>query len=158
MPRNWLSVRVELVEGRGERFWPRPGRVLVAAPHHTFSQLADAIEVAFARWDRSHLWEFRRAREVLDDEAGGATLAELEPGERFVYVYDFGDEWRHVCTVADERVDPLDELGIVPDEPLAAFGWGELPDQYGRRFEDDDGESPPPPDTDGADLPPFFYD
>jgi len=25
MMRTWLSIRVDLVEGRGERLWPRPG-------------------------------------------------------------------------------------------------------------------------------------
>jgi hypothetical protein len=29
--RTWLSIRVELIEGRGERYWPRPGRLFAAA-------------------------------------------------------------------------------------------------------------------------------
>jgi len=33
MARIWLSIRVELVEGRGERLWPRPGRFFAAARH-----------------------------------------------------------------------------------------------------------------------------
>ena len=56
--RSWLSIRVELVEGRGERYWPRPGRLFGAARSHSFAQLASAIDDAFARWDRSHLHEF----------------------------------------------------------------------------------------------------
>lgn len=36
---------------------PRPGRIL-AARSHQLSQLADAIDTAFARWDRSHLYKF----------------------------------------------------------------------------------------------------
>ena len=56
--RTWLSIRVDLVSGRGEYFWPRPGRVFAAAQSHWFSQLADAIDTAFARWDRSHLHKF----------------------------------------------------------------------------------------------------
>ena len=59
--RTWLSIRVQLVEGRGERLWPRPGRILAAARSHTFAQLADAIDDAFARWDRAHLHEFELA-------------------------------------------------------------------------------------------------
>jgi len=55
MARTWLSIRVELVEGRGERFWPRPGRILAAARNHTFAQLAEAIDDAFAR-SVSELW------------------------------------------------------------------------------------------------------
>lgn len=57
--RNWLSIRVELVEGRGEHYWPRPGRLFAAAKSHSYAQLATAIDVAFARWDRSHLHEFQ---------------------------------------------------------------------------------------------------
>jgi hypothetical protein len=59
--RTWLSIRVELVEGRGERYWPRPGRLFAAARSHSFGQLASAIDDAFARWDRSHLHEFELA-------------------------------------------------------------------------------------------------
>jgi hypothetical protein len=47
----------------------------------------------------------------------------------------------HLCTVAEERIDPLEALGIIPDRPLAHWGWGEIPDQYGRRSETDDGEA-----------------
>jgi hypothetical protein len=58
--------------------------------------------------------------------------------------------------VAPERVDPLDELGIVPSMPLATFGWGTIPDQYGRRWADDDGESKILPVNPGlSDLPPL---
>src|SRR6267154_1284906 len=58
---TWLSIRVELVEGRGQRYWPRPGRLFAAATNHSFAQLATAIDDAFARWDRSHLHEFELA-------------------------------------------------------------------------------------------------
>ena len=61
MARTWLSIRVDLIEGHGEQCWPRPGRIFAAARSHTFKQLADAIDDAFARWDRSHLQEFTLA-------------------------------------------------------------------------------------------------
>jgi hypothetical protein len=57
--RNWLSITVDLVEGGTRTFWPRPGRILAAARTHTFGDLSDAIDDAFARWDRAHLHEFR---------------------------------------------------------------------------------------------------
>jgi hypothetical protein len=56
--RTWLSIRVDLISGHGEDYWPRPGRIFAAARSHKFSQLADAIDTAFARWDRSHLYKF----------------------------------------------------------------------------------------------------
>ncbi len=61
MARTWLSIRVDLVSGRGENYWPRPGRVFAAARSHRFSQLAEAIDTAFARWDHSHLYKFEQA-------------------------------------------------------------------------------------------------
>lgn len=66
-----------------------------------------------------------------------------------------GDDWTHLCTVAQERIDPLEALGIIPGSPLAYWGWGEIPDQYGRRTADDDGETLLPPDPERADLPPL---
>lgn len=65
MARTWLSITVELIEGRGRHLWPRPGRIFAAARSHTFAQLAQAIDDAFARWDRAHLHEFRAIAEQL---------------------------------------------------------------------------------------------
>ena len=161
-----MSIRVELVEGGGASLWPRPGRVFAAEGSHTFLDLAEAIDDGFARWDRSHLHEFVLADgtrlsdpdpdedepdSVLDD--GLTELSRLERGEQFVYVFDLGDDWAHLCTVGDRWIDPVEELGFTPETPLPYAGWGEIPDQYGRRWEDDDGESPPPADPGRADLP-----
>ena len=52
---------MDLVSGHGEDYWPRPGRIFAAARSHKFSQLADAMDTAFARWDRSHLYKFEMA-------------------------------------------------------------------------------------------------
>lgn len=153
---SWLSIRVELVEGRGMRYWPRPGRLFAASKMHSFSQLATAIDDAFARWDRSHIHEFQLSdgtrlgipdpdfEEVIDDSS--ARLARLQPGEEFTYVFDFGDDWTHICTVGTSAIDPVQSLGIVAEIPTPYFGWGVIPDQYGRRWSDDDGVSEPPPD------------
>lgn len=46
-----LSITVELVTGRGQDWWPRPGRVFAAGSAHTFADLAEAIDVAFGRLD-----------------------------------------------------------------------------------------------------------
>jgi hypothetical protein len=141
--------------------------MFASARAHTFEQLSTAIDVAFARWDRSHLWAFRFPGSTrieipqgwLDDvpgevlDAGRTRLSRLKPGERFVYEFDFGDSWMHVCTVGDHHIDPLESLGIVPADPLPYFGWGDIPDQYGRRWHEDDGESPLPPDPGTRDLP-----
>ena len=76
-------------------------------------------------------------------------------GSQFLYTFDLGDDWTHLCTVGPERIDPEEELGIVPDVPLPYFGWGDMPDQYGRRWDEDDGEGRLPRDPRGTDLPPL---
>lgn len=171
MTATHLLVTVELVGGgHADVLWPRPGRVLVVARRTTFHQLGDAIDDAFARWDRAHLHLFTLAdgtsispRTWWDgDEPDGmldgdrVTVSRLRPGEQFAYVFDLGDNWQHLCTVGDRRVDPLQTLGIVPSRPLPCWGWGDIPDQYGRRWNGDDGESDPPKDPRGADLPPIL--
>ncbi len=169
MTRTWLSIRVDLVEGHGEHLWPRPGRIFAAARTHTFQQLADAIDDAFARWDRSHIQEFTlgdRTRLCMPDpfwdienekteDFRHVKLSRLRPGEQFVYVFDLGDNWAHLCTIGPERIDPTETLGIVPGDPLPYWGWGDIPDQYRRRWDGDDGEHPQPEDPECKDLPPL---
>jgi hypothetical protein len=169
MARTWLSIRVDLVEGRGELYWPRPGRIFAASRSHTFKDLADAIDDSFARWDRSHLQEFTLAdktRLCLEDpdwqidgevteDIRDIRLSRLHPGDQFGYVFDLGDDWAHLCTVDVQRIDPAEALGIVPGKPLPYWGWGDIPDQYGRRWDGDDGESRPPRNPGLADLPPL---
>lgn len=72
-------------------------------------------------------------------------LSRLQLGEQFVYIFDFGDDWTHLCTVGPERVDPIETLGIVARAPLPYWGWGDIPDQYLRRWDGDDGDSRPRP-------------
>ena len=157
MARTWLSIRVDLLGGGPAGvLWPTPGRVLVVGPSHTFADLATAIDDAFARWDRNHLYEFTLAdgrriglpdeddEEPVLDGARVKVVRTVEPGSEFRYVFDLGDLWMHRCSVEPAKVDPLDVLGIVPDSPLPRDGWGSIPDQYGRVWMDDDGESRPP--------------
>lgn len=165
MARTWLSLTVELLGGRGEELWPWPGRVFAVGPSHTFMDLADAINNAFARWDRSHLSVFTLADgRVITDEETGAEMAvsvggpiiapvdiaaakvarTLAPGAEFQFTFDLGDAWTHRCVVGEAKVDPLEVLGIRPDAPLPYWGWGSIPDQYGRRWATDDGESRAP--------------
>lgn len=138
MARTWLSVRVELVSGRGDDFWPRPGRIFAAAPSHTFAQLAQAIDTAFARWDLAHMhmftlangtgvtslaqWDGDAPNGSVDSQA--TKLSRLTLGEQFAYVFDFGDDWAHLCTVGAQKIDHLDTAGFKPETPTAYWGWG----------------------------------
>jgi hypothetical protein len=70
------------------------------------NKLADAIDDAFALWDRSHLQDFALAggRRLCDPDSDWEIEAEftdgyrrvklsrLQPGGRFAYVFDLGDD------------------------------------------------------------------
>ena len=148
MARTWLSVTVEPLGGRGEELWPWPGRTFAVGPSHTFMDLANAINDAFARWDRSHLSMFTLADgRVITDEETGAEMAgsirgpiitpidiaaakvarTLEPGAEFQFTFDLGDALTHRCVVGLVKVDPLEVLGIRPDAPPAVLGLGQHP-------------------------------
>jgi hypothetical protein len=145
---------VDLLGGRGIGLDPAPGRVLLVGPSHSFEQLAEAIDTAFARWDLSHLHTFELAdgrrigypddefapELVWLDHAKLKVAKEVKPGEHFTYVFDLGDNWEHRCVVEPEKADPLDEYGTVPFAPAVVWGWGSIPDQYGRRSFEAEGE------------------
>ncbi len=103
--------------------------------------------MAFGRWDLSHLHLFElpdgRRVGLPDDELGEdgwldhdelKVAAEINPGEQFTYVFDLGDDWRHRCQALPEKLDPRDEYGPgpLPKRPVPIWGWGWIPDQYGR--------------------------
>lgn len=145
MSRDWLAIRVELTHGRGIDLDPPPGRVFLVAPRHTFGYLAEAIDLAFARWDLGHLhvFELEDGRRIgppdpeleFEDETVVKVASHVRPGSRFRYVFDFGDDWTHDCSVED-LVGPLEAYGEEPLRPVPIFGWGSIPDQYGRTSAD----------------------
>jgi hypothetical protein len=115
----------------------------------TFRQLADTINASFARWDLGHLYAFRLedGSEVgIPDEDGDedepvrhasrAKIATRAKGELFEYEFDFGDSWLHRCTILETEVAPDDVYGKRPKGPVAIWGWGSIPDQYGRTTPD----------------------
>ena len=155
MARTWLRIRVDLLGGGGVELDPPPGRAFIVGPSHSFEQFAGAIDAAFARWDLSHLhsFELRDGRligypddsfepdVVWLDHAKLKVARAVKPGEEFEYVFDLGDNWRHRCVVEPGKADPIQEYGGIPDRPVAIWGWGSIPDQYGRgSFEGDEDE------------------
>lgn len=133
--------------------------------------LADAINLAFARWELSHLHVFTLADgsrigwvdpwgDLDHEDDTSVKLTRLDPGEAFAFTFDLGDSWDHICRVAEHKVDPQEVAGITPDRPIPIRGWGWIPDQHGRRFADDgwdDTPVPPAPDPPASDLPPLLY-
>jgi hypothetical protein len=149
MARTWLEIRVVLEGGGGIDCDPPPGRTMIVGPGHTFEQLAQAINAAFARWDLSHLHQFELSdgrlvgfpNEDFDepkslDHAELKVMDAIKPGDEFAFIFDFGDHWRHRCAVSKEKVDPAEVYGTWPEQPVPTWGWGWIPDQYGRVSED----------------------
>lgn len=66
--------------------------------------------------------EFGDDEKRLDEHR--VTLDRLNAGEQFVYEFDFGDRWLHLCAVSDRRIDPFETVGIVPEHPMPYWGWG----------------------------------
>ena len=142
---RWLAIRVVLTSGLGFEPDQPPGRRMLVSPDHTLAEFAEAIDVAFARWDHSHLhlFDFGDAgnfmlggddenEDVRDSSTTQLRSLKLQPGNTFTYIYDLGDEWRHDCKVEAADVDPEEASGAVPDKPVPFWGWGNIPDQYGR--------------------------
>ncbi len=151
-----MVLRVMLLAQGGEDLVAPPGRDLLVSDAHTFADLAAAIDRAFARWDLSHLHEFRLGdgrrigmigpddveEDVAGLDEGAVTLqqAGLRRGDGFEYVFDFGDGWEHRCIVLRRDVDPVRESGASSVEIVPVFGWGTIPDQYGRTTPEDESE------------------
>jgi hypothetical protein len=115
-PPNAVQIRVTL-----EEIEPPVWRRLVLPMTWNLAQLHLAIQAAFNWWNY-HLHEFRigglrYGDPAYDDEAwedeprmfdeGEVRLRDFDgPGTSFRYVYDFGDNWRHVVEI--ERVLALE--------------------------------------------------
>ena len=137
---RWLAIKVVLTSGLGFHPDQPPGRRMLVSPDHTLAEFAEAIDVAFARWDHSHLhlFDFGHAGRFMlggdeEDEAVGDSSAtpvrslKLQAGARFTYIYDLGDEWRHDCQVDASDVDPEESYGTVPEKPVPFWGLGHHP-------------------------------
>lgn len=152
---EWMTIRVVLADGQGIELDPAPGRVMLTHADHTFAELADAVDTAFGRWDLTPTHEFEvEGRLVAGDPSALPVLMPdahpedsdlrslgevgLRPGARFTYLFDPRQRWIHHCRVEQVGVDPFTLVEEEPEVPVPVFGWGDLPDQYGRVEEDDE--------------------
>lgn len=98
-------------------------RRLLVRSEGSIADLHYTIQIAMG-WSDSHLHRFRVYSKdfgvyhiggpIFNDNAQKVRLADfrLRPGERFLYEYDFGDDWQH--DVRLERILPLGPRQIYP--------------------------------------------
>lgn len=117
-----FQVRVTLV-GITPAVWRRfllPGNTKLEQVH-------ECIQGAFG-WQNCHLHEFEIAgkrygdpdsahgdREIISERGTKSKLKffDLQAGDKFLYIYDFGDDWRHELEI--EAILPPDPNGYYPD-------------------------------------------
>src|SRR5689334_593562 len=100
-----LEIVLEEVHPPVRRRVQVPGEVSLAVLH-------EVVQAAMG-WTNSHLHEFEIAgrrygmpdpdgddQDVID-EAKSKLSRLVKPGDRFAYVYDFGDSWNHQILVAE---------------------------------------------------------
>jgi hypothetical protein len=152
---EWMTIRVVLADGQGIELDPPAGRIMLCHTGHTFAEFAEAVEAALGRWDPTPEHEFEVEGRVLASDpdalsllmpglqpldSEGVTLGEvgLRRGARFTYLFDPRQRWVHQCRLEETSLDPFTLVDEEPDLPVPVFGWGDVPDQYGRIEEDDD--------------------
>jgi hypothetical protein len=98
-------------------------RRLLFRSDHTIADLHYALQLAFG-WSDLHLNRFRIHGKdfsvyhvggpIFDDNANRVRLADFQfrVGERFLYEYDFGDQWEHQIRL--ERIRPFDPKRAYP--------------------------------------------
>ncbi len=145
MAADHLIIRVEIVSWSAKPLPTPPGRLFLVGPGHTFEELGDSINQAFARWDQSpaFLFQLPTGRQIgwnagADTEDAGQieVCRTVKPGDAFSYVFDPDEDWAHRCLVEDEAVD-VSDADAPPPIPVPVYGWGTIPDQYGRETEDE---------------------
>ena len=123
MPRAVLEIRVQL-----QYIEPPVWRRLRIRSAATLADLHDAIQGAMG-WSDSHLHEFfiggRRygplyedaPEELIDETKVTLQALKLAKGARFLYSYDFGDNWEH-----DIQVDKIEDMAAGLLHPLCLDG------------------------------------
>lgn len=111
MGKNVYQLKATIVETK-----PPVWRRVVVAEDITLSGLHDVLQAAFGWWDcHLHEFEIRGVRYGVDDgedwqppkDERRARLRDvLKEVSSFLYVYDFGDYWRHRVVV--EKVFPAE--------------------------------------------------
>lgn len=127
-----------------KNFRPPIWRRIAVADNTTLSQLHEIIQIAMG-WENSHLHAFimgkhpYRGQEITNEDK--MRLSQIAPEEklRFLYHYDFGDDWVHDVLV--EKILPWEEgqqypvcLGgkraCPPEDVGGVWGYAEFLEAY----------------------------
>lgn len=121
---------------------PPVWRVVIVPNGLTFSKLHLVIQATFG-WENHHLYQFSPSGwrsdfciEAPHQESDGLDASKIRlktylntVGQKFVYIYDFGDGWEHEITVketlpeSDQNVLLLSGKGACPPEDCGGQ-WG----------------------------------
>jgi hypothetical protein len=146
---EWLGLRVDLFDYAGTH---RAQRGFAVRRACTLDDLATLICAAFGRDDTEHLYLYeiggrRFSHPALACNDGSATTdvavggVGLRSGERFLHLYDMGDQWQHSCKVETIPRDILRSLrahgGDRTTAPALQYAaTGRSPRQYPRSDDD----------------------
>lgn len=142
------------------QWMPEVWRIIEIRGDETMESLHLEIQDAFG-WDNDHMYSFYLSGRAWDNVtevaipspyeynppmADELTLADLElrPKQRFLYLFDYGDELRHDVKVV--KVIPLDAASA---EPRIVETHGEAPAQYRKWDDEDDDEDTEIDEEDG---------
>ncbi|MGE4285300.1 MAG: plasmid pRiA4b ORF-3 family protein [Phycisphaerae bacterium] len=118
-------------------------RRFVVPAYLTLDRLHDVIQIVMG-WDNCHLYEFIVGGSRYDEtgesgeEAGEYSIGELlkRKGQKMLYIYDFGDEWRHEIVLENSAyAQPEDRLPIIcvdgertcpPEDVHGPWGYAEF--------------------------------
>ena len=112
-------------------------RTIKLSAAHTLQHLHDAIQEAFGFWDdhlfaffmdgkpwsRDVYWDKREGSKPTADKAVLGKLG-LSAGQKFLYLFDFGDEWRFTVKVEKFAHE------VAPFKPVIVERYGDSPEQY----------------------------
>lgn len=141
MPAHLYQLKISLLDCE-----PPVWRRVVVRPSLTFRQLHHVIQAVMG-WKDYHLYEFQGNGERVgepdpedpDDEIVAAAWLRVRgllrsAGDRLVYIYDFGDDWRHEILLEDlppaseHKTHPLcmsGERACPPEDVGGPYGYAD---------------------------------
>jgi len=133
-PKSWLQLKVTLHEMK-----PPVWRRILVPDNLSLAELHEAIQISMG-WENCHLHEFiidkvhycdpqeiEPIPEIIQENELNFRLSDfsLQEKSRFIYVYDYGDNWEHRIQV--EKILPLDQPPPLGQRVFCIKGKGPCP-------------------------------